>query len=243
MIINSPTGLYKNAIPAAPSNSGNVTYTISMTDPPRLAELYPRIPEGVSNRKKSLKTITTTPRKSVGGLAFTTSKASATTASNNVTQFGMGQVLEFGSINVRAVDPMLVSDKTEYKHDVAVIDYDKLGVDIDGQSIVDEASFVVHKKLSDKLNDLKELRANSEVLINNNQKIINETRRTTGALKVIVDQSDEYDNEINELIVQLDVKLSDAINAKDIAVSDANKHAADAKVISDELRKISLVMK
>tara|TARA_R110000751_G_scaffold274677_1_gene375569 strand:- start:1878 stop:2609 length:732 start_codon:yes stop_codon:yes gene_type:complete len=243
MIINSPTGLYKNAIPAAPSNSGNVTYTISMADPPRISELYPKIPEGVSNRKKLLKTITTTPRKSVGGLAFTTSKASATTASNNVKQFGMGQVLEFGSVNVRAVDPMLVSNKTEYKHDVAVIDYDKLGVDIDGQLIVGEASFVVHKKLSDKLNDLKELRANSEVLINNNQKIINETRRTTGALKVIVDQSDEYDNEINELIVQLDVKLSDAINAKDIAVSDANKHAADAKVISDELRKISLVMK
>tara|TARA_R110000765_G_scaffold139168_2_gene239287 strand:- start:2000 stop:2731 length:732 start_codon:yes stop_codon:yes gene_type:complete len=243
MIINSPTGLYKNVIPAAPSNSGNVTYTISMADPPRISELYPKIPEGVSNRKKLLKTITTTPRKSVGGLAFTTSKASATTASNNVKQFGMGQVLEFGSVNVRAVDPMLVSNKTEYKHDVAVIDYDKLGVDIDGQLIVGEASFVVHKKLSDKLNDLKELRANSEVLINNNQKIINETRRTTGALKVIVDQSDEYDNEINELIVQLDVKLSDAINAKDIAVSDANKHAADAKVISDELRKISLVMK
>ena len=243
MIINSPTGLYKNVIPAAPSNSGNVTYTISMADPPRISELYPKIPEGVSNRKKLLKTITTTPRKSVGGLAFTTSKASATTASNNVKQFGMGQVLEFGSVNVRAVDPMLVSNKTEYKHDVAVIDYDKLGVDIDGQLIVGEASFVVHKKLSDKLNDLKELRANSEVLINNNQKIINETRRTTGALKVIVDQSDEYDNEINELIVQLDVKLSDAVNAKDIAVSDANKHAADAKVISDELRKISLVMK
>jgi len=243
MIINSPTGLYKNVIPAAPSNSGNVTYTISMADPPRISELYPKIPEGVSNRKKLLKTITTTPRKSVGGLAFTTSKASATTASNNVKQFGMGQVLEFGSVNVRAVDPMLVSNKTEYKHDVAVIDYDKLGVDIDGQLIVGEASFVVHKRLSDKLNDLKELRANSEVLINNNQKIINETRRTTGALKVIVDQSDEYDNEINELIVQLDVKLSDAINAKDIAVSDANKHAADAKVISDELRKISLVMK
>jgi hypothetical protein len=243
MIINSPTGLYKNVIPAAPSNSGNVTYTISMADPPRISELYPKIPEGVSNRKKLLKTITTTPRKSVGGLAFTTSKASATTASNNVKQFGMGQVLEFGSVNVRAVDPMLVSNKTEYKHDVAVIDYDKLGVDIDGQLIVGEASFVVHKKLSDKLNDLKELRANSEVLINNNQKIINETRRTTGALKVIVDQSDEYDNEINELIVQLDVKLSDAVNAKDIAVSDANKHATDAKVISDELRKISLVMK
>ena len=243
MIVNSPTGLYKSVIPTAPSDSGNITYVISMTDPPKISELYPRIPTGMAIKQKSLKTITATPRNSVGKLAFTTSKASATAIRNNIKQFEIGQVLEFGNVNVRTVDPMLVNDKTEFKHDVTVIDYDKLGINVAGRLTVDKASFVIHKKLSEKLNDLKELRANSEISISDNQKIINETNRTMGALKVIVDQSDEYDNEINELIAQLNSKLVEATVNRDLAVDNANKYAADAKLISDELRKISLVMK
>ena len=243
MIINSPTGLYKSVIPIAPSDSGNITYTISMIDPPKISELYPRIPKGVAIKQKSLKTITTTPRNSVGGLAFTTSKASATAIRNNIKQFEIGQVLEFGNVNVRTVEPMLVNNKTEFKHDVTVIDYDKLGINVAGRLTVEGASFVVHKKLSERLNDLKELRANSEISISDNQKIINETNRTTSALKVIVDQSDEYDSEINELITQLNSKLTEATVNRDLAVDNANKYAANAKLVSDELRKISLVMK
>jgi len=243
MIVNSPTGLYKSVIPSVPSDSGNVTYIISMTNPPKISELYPRIPKGVTIRRKSLKTATTTPRNSVGKLAFTTSKATATVIRNNIKQFEIGQVLEFGNVSIRAVDPMLVSGKTEFKHDVTIIDYDKLGINTVGQSVVDEASFIIHKKLSEKLNDLKELRANSEILINDNQKIINETNRTIGALKVIVDQSDEYDSEINELIAQLNSKSIEAVVNRDLAVDSANEYAADAIIVSDELRKISLVMK
>jgi len=53
MIISYPTALYLSVIPQTASNSGNVTYTISMTSPPYGSLVEVQLPAAIAQRQRS----------------------------------------------------------------------------------------------------------------------------------------------------------------------------------------------
>src|SRR6056297_1556415 len=96
MIINYPTGLYKNVLPDEPQDNQNITFLISTTKPPQTSLLFSKIPVGVANRKRAPDTLTPEKRRlTIGPLVFTVSRASRNLAGNNAKQYEIGSVLDF----------------------------------------------------------------------------------------------------------------------------------------------------
>lgn len=250
MIIKYPTGLYYTVLPHVPSDAGNVTYTISNTAPPRSSLLFQKIPIGVVNKKKpSPAVLTYDRRESVGELIFTVSKSIRSNEGNNARQYEIGQVFDFEQTEISAVDPMLVSEVTEIRHDTNRIDYDALGLTVAEQQALASATFVAQKDLMDSLNEVKRLRANAEENINSQQKIINDTNRAISGINITLETTivtGSFGSEgsvLEEIIAKLKVKATEAIIARDQYVILANDYAAQAASLTDQLRSVGVLVK
>lgn len=243
MIINFPTGLYKTVLPSTPSVRGNVTYTISNDPPPRTNLLFPKVPKGIVDRKKSVKTIDIITRRTTQGeLIYTVNSSSRSEEGNNSKTFEIGQVLEFGVPTVRTVDPMFVANKTETRHDMNRFDYAELGFTDSDVEMLNTASLLKQVDLSAKLNDSIQNRANAEIEIANQQKIINDTTRNIDALAIVLDGSGS-DPAIQVIYDKFVARRELAFAKRDIATTNANKYAAEAARYKDDLNKVSTVVK
>lgn len=241
MIVKYPTGLYRDVLPTEPQDGGNVTFTISNTTPPRTNLVFPKIPAGLVDRGREIPPPVDIlhNRQYLGDLIFSVSSSKRNAVGNNSRQFEIGQVLEFGQGSGKAVDPMLVSPVTEIQHNTNAFDYASLGVTADEQEIIAQQSLRTHDQLTDELNSLKQRRADAEVDINTQQKIINETNRTLSALEVIADTSAD----VQALVRKLKKKRDEAFAARDLAVKNANNYATEADTVLSKLRAVSVVLK
>jgi hypothetical protein len=241
VIVKFPTGLYRDVLPVNPQDRGNVTFTISNTTPPRTNLVFPKIPVGLVDRGRD-KPEPITPldnRKYLGDLIFSISSSRRRAVGSNSKQFEIGQVLEFEESDTAAVEPMLVSAVTEIQHNNNIFDYDALGVTEEEQATIAMASLKTHSDLTDQLNKLKQQRADAEVDINLQQKLINETNRTIKALEVIAKSS----SDVADLITKLKKKRAEATAARDKAIEAANGYAADAEAVLVQLRAVAMVLK
>lgn len=242
MIIKYPTGLYRDALPINPEDVGNVTFTISNTTPPRSTLVFPKLPSRTANIFPSR----TPPsqaevRRQCGTLVFTVSAAGRTQAGNNSRQFEIGQVIPFGPNATTAVVPMLVAKVTETRHDTNVLDYDAMGMVAEDQALIAAQSFRAHQALSGQLNDLKQKRADAEIMVTTQQKVINETNRTIAAMEVV--QSQAVDPDVMALLLKLKARRQVAFAVRDQAVTDANTYAQQAGAVLDKLRSVAVVLK
>ena len=235
MIINFPTGLYD--LPREPEDSRSITFMVSNEDPPRINLQFPKIPPGAIYRKKSVIN-----REAMGELIFSVSKSSGVEIGSSSRQYEIGQILSFDDVAVKSVKPMLVTSKSEFRHNLNEFDYGSMGLDDDDYSIIENFSAAAREKLSSDLNKLKQLRADSEVIIHKNQKLINEINKNVNALTIIADNSDD-NSDILLLIDKLKYKLSMASADLDQAISDADRYASEADIVSDKLRSVCTVVK
>lgn len=241
MIIRFPTGLYRDILPKREQDGGNVTYTISNTTPPRANLVFPKIPVGLVDRgrerPKGPSAIDSRPFQ--GELIYTTSGAKRTATSSNSRQFEIGQVIDFGTVETKVAEPMLVAPMTEIQHNNNMLDYERLGLTAAEQAVVAAESLKSHSKLTDDLNDLKRRRADAEIDINMQQKLINETNKTLAALEVIALTSDD----VAALVVKLKAKRDAAFAARDAALAAANSYATQAEAVVARLRAVATVLK
>lgn len=245
MIISYPTALYINALPQDPDDGGNVTFTVSNSEPPRTSLLFPKIAIGIQRRRRIREEITLIDRRgSLGGLAFTVNKASRDQVGNTARQYEIGQVLEFNdAVDTQSVDPMLVADGTEIRHDTNAFDYEALGISSEEIQTISDKSVVAYDELSRRLNQLRVLRSNAEVDINTNQKLINEANRNIAALQAILDNSTESDQDIVDLIAKFEQSRVEAQQALDLVITNANTYASEASELLDDMRKVATVLK
>jgi len=244
MIVTYPTALYNNVLPQEPDDGGNVTFTISNSEPPRTSLLFPKIAIGIQRRRRIVEETTLVNRRgALGGLAFTVNKASRDQVGNTARQYEVGQILEFGDESAaQSVSPMLVADETEAQHDTNVFDYDTLGISSEEIQLINDKSLIAHDQLSTRLNQLRVLRSDAEIDISTNQKLINEANRNIAALQAIIDNSG-VDHEISELITKFERKRMEAQQALDMAITNANAYASEASELLNDLRKVATVLK
>lgn len=244
MIVRFPTGLYKTVLPQEPGDGGNTTYTISNSPPPRTNLLFPKVPGGIVDRKRPTRVIDLfTRRETQGGLIFSVSSASRSEQGNNSRTFEIGQVLEFGDTPLKTVDPMFVSDRSETRHDTNQFDYEALGLTPEEIETISQSSLLAQQSLTDQLNQARESRANAEITVTTQQKVINDTTRNINALQIILDNSDETDPGVDNLIEKFKVKRDEAYAARDAAVALANQYAGEASALQDQLRAVATVVK
>lgn len=244
MIILYPTGFYKPILPTKPSDGGNVTYTISNNTPPKTNLLFPKIPKGVVDRKRPDKNFTTIIRRETQGeLIYSVNSSNRSLEGNNSKVFEVGQIFEFGDSSSTKIDTMFVSNKSETRHDINRFDYEKLGLTDDDINTINEKSLFVQIDLMNKLNQAVQLRANAEVEIATQQKIINDSTRNISALQIVLDDSGGTDPMIQNIYDKFVVVKNNAVVLRDKAISDANAYAADASKLKSKLLTIATVIK
>lgn len=241
MIVRFPTGLYKGVLPKNPDDVGNVTFTISNKEPPRTNLIYPKIPNGITNKTVDRNiTLVSERRKHLGTLVFTVSKAQQANIGNTNRQYEIGQVSDFSSRPSQDIELMLVSQKTEIQHNTNEIDYQSLGLAADEQDIINNTSINLYSDLESQLSAVKQMRADSDQSINSYQKLINDTNRALDALKVISAKSNV---DVDNMIAKLEANRDDLFEKKRNAISASNAYAAQAESLLASLRQLSVVVK
>jgi len=228
-------------LPKVPSDVGNVTFTISNSDPPRTNLVYPKISPGVIARRIDREIPTVAQRRTFfGELIYTVSKAQRSDIGNTSRQYELGQVTDFGEQPVQAVDPMLVNSTTEVQHNTNIIDYTALGLSSEEQTAIDTASTDLYVKLETQLNELKQLRANTEQQVNSFQKLINDTNRALDALQVIASNSDA---DMSGAIAKLEARREDLFRQRAETIALSNEYADQANALLESLRQLAVVVK
>jgi len=242
MIIKYPTALYKNTLPSGPSDSTSVTYTISNETPPRTGLSFPKIPIGSYGKKRQLPIVTKQDKRAVtGDLLFTISSARRQTSESAIQQYQTGQILDFNDIPLRSVEPMLVTDITETRHDTNRFDYEKLGISEDEIKLINNESSKTYETLVDELNNLRIIRADAEARIASNQKKVNEANRNLDALEII-NNNNPTDPDVGLLIAKFQRTRDDAQVAVNAAIDDANTCGVRSSQVLDDLRKVMMVL-
>ncbi len=243
MIIKYPTGLYKSVLPVNPQDAGNVTFTISTTVPPRTNLIFPKISIGVVDRGRiqSARTESLNYRKYLGALIFSVSSANPTQVGNNSRQYELGQVLEFTDDPRPTIDPMFVAQTTEIQHNTNMLDYDAMGVSASDQDVIAAQSLITYTTLTNQLNLLKQQRSDAEIVVNTQQKTINEVTRTISALNVILLTAPNSD--ISELVEKLTVTKDAAVSVRDEAIVNAGLYSSQADDVIRKIRSLALVLK
>lgn len=249
MIIRYPTGLYAAILPKG-NERGNVTFTISNNAPPRSDLSFIKIPVAIVKRRRVKPTISEYERRqSLGDLIYTVSQSNKTDEGNSNRQFELGQTFEFESFTGKELDPMLVSMRSETRHDTNRIDYAALGLSASDQDAMASASFAAQADITNQLNYARQQRVNAEETINVQQKIINDVTKTIDGLTITLNSSavtgslgTEADV-IETIIAKLTIKRNAAFAARDAAIKEANDLAAQALALSNQLQAIGYMVK
>ena len=239
MIINFPTALYTTILPQTDASGGNITYTISVSDPPRDFTNTPRIPAAIESRIKSPRLLTASERRArIGDLIFTTSKSSSAYANSGKKHFEVGQVLDFDNIVDSVVDPMVVDD-VEIRHDTNRLDYVTIGLTDEQVVKINDDAMLRISALQVELDNCRQQRAEAEVRITEIKKSQNEVQKAIGAIRQLVVTDSSYNSVIATLEANLVVLQSDY----DSWISVANVASASAISIRDQILAIAQVVR
>ena len=187
MIIKYPTGLYASSLPHSPSDAGNVTFTISSTEPPRTSLLFPKLPPGVSGRRRTPKVIDVAQRrKDVNNLLFTINSVSRAVTATSIRQYEVGQLLNFGDVeSLRALDPDTSGFSSEIRHDTGLLDYERLGFTPSQQQVVEAEADLAYRRLEVELSSNRQDNSDLQIQIGENKKLLTEAGKALDALSAM----------------------------------------------------------
>lgn len=231
MIIKSPTANYIPILPSY-SESGNITYTISNTAPPKKGSIAPTIPTGVAQAKASSINYS----KTEGKILATITNGYNSIASTVSKQYSVGDILEFGN---EQVDVSIRQEFTQLdtNYDINPIDYKKLGLtDADIQMILaagNAENDKIRKTLNEKNSEYNNTKNNIVIV----QGEINEIDKTLLALSLL-DES-----HVGEIINKLRIKketLSNSISELNVNLDSLYSEILD---LTDKARNIGVIVK
>ena len=239
MIIRFPTALYESILPTAPAYGGNVTYTVSMEDPPRVFQTTIRLPPAVERREKTGKTIGDDVRRvHMGERIFTVSRTNKSVTGSSKKQFEVGQVLTFGVDSDPEVNPMLVGD-LELRHDTNLLDLSGLGLTDEDIINVSFSAMDRLRELQTELSGYTKQRSDAEIAINENKKTQNETRKAADAIAQLAATDPAFD----EILDDLNSKLPILEEELDQLVEIANQAARNADITRNKILDLVQVVR
>lgn len=235
MIITYPTALYVSVIPQSASDDGNVTYTISMTSPPRGPLTEIQLPAAIEFRQR--KPINT--QKPDGKRVYTDTLSSASTIGSAKKQFEVGQVLEFGISEESTLQPMLVSNVLEVRHDTNILDLSSLGVSQADITAINSSADNQFNILNAELNIIRQGRIDTETAISENQKNQNETKKAISALEQLV----LSDPSLQPVLDSLKEKLVVFVAQMNALVAVANEQASAASGLESKILAVAQMVR
>jgi hypothetical protein len=206
-----------------------------MTSPPYGSLVEVQLPAAIAQRQRSA--IDTT--KPDGQRVYTNTLSNASSIGSSKKQFEVGQILEFTTAEESTLQPMLVADSLEVRHDTNILDLSSLGVseaDIIAINNSADAQFTI---LNNELSIVRQARIDTETDISENQKNQNETKKAIAALEQLVEQ----DTSLLEVLNSLRVKLIEFVAQAEILVATANEQAARATILENKIIAVAQMVR
>ena len=217
-----------------------MSFTVSMEDPPREAEFVTRLPPAIENKQRPGSALTEQERRaSRGELAYTFSRLSRTALGSAKKQFESGQALEFTTGTIPPVDPMLVADTTQIRHDTNILDLKELGISEEDIASIESDAAAQIVELYDQLAEHKRQRKEAETAIGENQKSQNETRKAIAAVEELLPTS----LGLKHVVDELKEKLAELLEQRDEYIDNANLAAGLATDVLNQIRNIAQVVR
>lgn len=236
MLIRNPTGYYKDAIPTD-ADSGNITYLISMTGPPRSDLYFLKVPN--VNNMSELEVINSDRRPSYGELLFTVSSSNRSNYDNNLVYY-YGQIIDFGQSAAEA-DRMPITKIAATQHAISAFDYNLIGLTNDDANIINASSASAYDTLIKDLNIIKERRLDAEHNIKYYQKLLNEAQTALNATSTIYAVSPS--NDLQQVITKLEDNVVEFNEQVNNYIDLANQYASQAQDKNNELLKLMEAVK
>lgn len=240
MIIRFPTGLYQDVgqIPIVPSDSGNVTFTISSEVPRRSNAVFLQLPIGEELRQRSPQTLSPSVRRTAfGELVYTSSEGVSTDGGSNTRLFEVGEFLEFEDPELlEEVQATLVPDQVLIQHNTNLLDLEAAGLTEEEIRQVTEQAAARQAALRAQLADLQVEIANLESDILENQKSINETSKAIKALEKLSPAPED-------ILIRLNSNLDDLKATRRDLRSNVNNKKEEATTLYNQILDVSEIVR
>jgi hypothetical protein len=232
MIIRYPTGLYRSQIPQDPSDSGNVTFTISNEEPATSGENFILFPVAETLRKRPDKVYSNEQRRAtLGELVYSITSGGVPASGRSTKLFEVGQILEFTDETPEIVSVDAVPGRLEIQHNTNLLDLEALGLTEEEAAALMVDSAAAEEQIESQLTETQDQIAENKAVIIELQKTINEANKALDALAVlggnedviekITETKDEAQAEQTELSADTEnlITLSAALQNKLFAIS------------------------
>lgn len=235
MIISYPTALYKDEIPGV-GDSGNVTWLISSTDPPRSDVNFIQLPLAETLRKRPPPEYTAHERRRrLGNLVFTLVEGAQGVAGSGKLQFEIGQIFDFDETDdVPTATTALVPKQVDLQHNTNLLDLSSLGLTDAEIVAVTDQSEARKKVLEDEISILQSEIDDLQVAINENQKTINEANKVFDAVTILQDEA---------LVKKLEQKIASLKSQRTVLIDQLNEANSAVAERYDELLSISQLVR
>ena len=186
MIIRYPTGLYRSQIPQEPSDSGNVTFTISNEEPTTSGENFIIFPVAETLRKRPDKIYDNEQRRArLGELVYSITYGGVPASGRSTKLFEVGQILEFTDETPDIVNVDAVPNRLEIQHNTNLLDLKALGLTEEEAAALMVDSAAAEAEIESQLTETQDQIAENKAIIIELQKTINEANKALDALIVL----------------------------------------------------------
>lgn len=239
MIILSPTGAFAKRLPSEDTDTTSVTYTISNNPPPPIvASFVVNAPVGIISKNPIVET---RERNAYGHLIFTVVSGNKTVAGSGKKAFEPGEAIEFET-NVNTLEENPPIGKVEIQHNNNILDLESLGLTADEVNTLKNKSNERIEEVKATLTSLQSSIRNSNILLSETRKSINEANKAIKAIQTIYGMvSDDEDG--NEIYQKLLDKLASLQKAEEDLITELNSLNIEYKATQDDLLRLSTVVK
>jgi hypothetical protein len=229
MIINYPTGLYKEEI----ITNKNITFTVSSSPPPRAAQPFNQIPAGISLKPLPDPTTDKSIRRKLNGeLIYTIDEGSQTEPGTNRRSSAVGDVIDFEEyepVNITATEVPKIVD---IQHNTYVADYKTYG--LSNEEIADITSNADREKeaIRQQINDKKSQITNDKEAVRETQKSINDIDKIIDGISTFYDPDNPTLKKLEETRIELQAQ-------QDVLIGFINARNAEIKVLYNDYLNLS----
>ena len=229
MIILAPTGLYDTILPG-PLDSGNITYTISNSSPPRSSETFVQLPLSEEIRKSPQRLFNKQEsRKYSGKLIFDISVPGPSTDGHGDMQYETGEILEFGNEN-GSTDPY-TPDRVELRQDTKIVDFERAGLSEADYIKLHEASAEMINVLTNNINIVSTKIKSNASDIESNQSDINNANNILKNIEVVLGQDSEAAEKVRQKLLDYNLEKEQLLNRRSDLLSELD-------TLKDKLMKV-----
>jgi hypothetical protein len=206
-----------------------------MTIPPNAILTEVQLPAAIERRQRSA-IVTTDPD---GQRVYTNTLSSASSIGSAKKQFEVGQILEFNTSSESTLQPMLVSDALEVRHDTNILDLSSLGISEADIAAIYASADIQFSTLNTQLSVVRQARIDTETDIAENQKNQNETKKAIAALIQLV----QSDPSLQSVLDSLQIKLAEFVFQADVLVAMANEQSNAATDIENKILAVAQMVR